>query len=268
MTDPRLVPDRERAGAWWVRIDGIDHSYVNPDDPMYLEFDYMQRIAEIVDQLAPPGERITAIHVGGAGMTLPRYIAATRPSSAQTVLEPDVSLTRAVRDVVPLPRRSGIKVRAVDGRAGIAAFRDGAADIVIVDAFAGSQVPAELSTREWFASVVRVLRPDGVVAMNVTDRAPLTYTRRLLATLSLAREPALCVVEPSTLKGRRFGNIIAAAGPRLDVALLARQAARAAFPYRVLAGEDLRRWVGPARPLTDADPSPSPPPPDGPAVYR
>ena len=75
-----LVPDREVPGAYFVRIDGTDQSFVDPTDPLRLEFDYVQRIAEVIDTIAPTGERIRVVHVGGAGMTLPRYIAATRPT--------------------------------------------------------------------------------------------------------------------------------------------------------------------------------------------
>jgi len=80
-----LVPDREVPGAYFVRVDGTDQSFVDPADPLRLEFDYVQRIAEVIDTMAPKGERIRVIHIGGAGMTLPRYVAATRPTSSQTV---------------------------------------------------------------------------------------------------------------------------------------------------------------------------------------
>jgi hypothetical protein len=271
VTDPRLVPDRARPGAWFVRVEETDQSYVDPADPTLLEFDYVQRIAAVVDQMAPPGERIRAVHVGGAGLTLPRYIAATRPTSAQIVFEPDVTLTAAVRAVAPLPRRSGIKVRPVGGREGLAALADGTADLVIVDAFAGASVPGELATAEWFADVARVLG-DGTLVVNLTDHLPFAWSRRTVAgiaehCLGHGRRLTLAA-ESSTLKGRRFGNLIVAAGRGLDVARLAREAATAAFPYRLLAGPELVRWLGGAIPFTDADTEPSPPPPDGPTVWR
>jgi len=98
-----LVPDREVPGAYFVRVDGTDQSFVDPADPLRLEFDYVQRIAEVIDTMAPKGERIRVIHIGGAGMTLPRYVAATRPTSAQTVFEPDEALTEQIRATIPLP---------------------------------------------------------------------------------------------------------------------------------------------------------------------
>ncbi|MDR1808645.1 MAG: fused MFS/spermidine synthase [Propionibacteriaceae bacterium] len=272
MTDPRLVPDRERPGAWIVRVGGTDQSYVDPDDPTWLEFDYVQRLAAVVDGVAAPGRRIRAVHVGGAGLTLPRYIAATRPTSSQIVFEPDVTLTAAVRAVVPLPPRSGIKVRPLDGRSGFAGLREDSADLVIVDAFAGASVPGELVTREWLAEVRRVVGAAGTVALNLTDHAPFGWSRRVVAGVveqfgGPGSEVTLAA-ESATLKGRRFGNLIVAAGPSLDVAVLTRRAAAAAFPYRVLSGAELARWLGGAKPFTDADQAPSPPPPEGPTVFR
>ena len=136
-----LVPDRAYPRAFTLRVGRTDQSYVDLDDPLRLEFDYVQRIADVVEATAPSGRRLRVVHVGGAAMTVPRYLATTRPQSAQVVLEPDVELTEFVRRHLPLPPRSGIKVRAVDGRAGIAALRPAYADFMIIDAFVGAQVP-------------------------------------------------------------------------------------------------------------------------------
>lgn len=255
-----LVPDAAYRSAYTLRMGRTDQSYVDLDDPLRLEFDYVQRLAEALDLVAPSGQRIRIIHVGGALMTLPRYVAATRPRSAQIVLEPDTELTDFVRQHVPLPRQSGIKVRGVPGREGLAAIRDDYADVVVVDAFAGSRVPAELTTTEFFADVRRVL-DDGVMMLNITDKG-LDYARRVAAAAAKIFEHLTLSTEPSTLKGRRFGNIIVLAADReLPVDELARRSAHSAYPYRVLTGPRLQQLIGGAAPFTDADSSPSPEPP-------
>jgi len=259
--DPRLVPDRERPGSWYVRISGTDQSYIDPYDPMYLEFDYVQRIVSTINSVFEPGSRITAIHVGGGGLTIPRYIAYTRPTSGQIVFEPDASLTQAVRDVAPLPRNSGIKVRAVDGRTGMADIRDDYADLVVVDAFSGACVPPELGTSEWFGEIRRVLHPGGILAMNITDNAPLMYSRRVTAGVIRHFSPVVLGSDPATWKGRRFGNMVISAGTRIDPDLLIREAARGVFPHRVMYGLELDRWIGDCQPFTDEDSESSVPPP-------
>ncbi len=262
-----LVPDRSAPGAFFVRVDGTDQSFVDPADPLRLEFDYVQRIAEVIDTIAPRGERMSVIHVGGAGMTLPRYVAATRPTSAQIVLEPDVALTDEIRTTIPLPKRSGIKVRAVDGRTGLAAVPDDYADLVIVDAFAGARVPSELTTAEWYEEVARVLVPGGVIVVNITDRVPFLYAKRVVAGIADRFLPVVCALEPATLKGHRFGNIVIAAGRPIEHARLERLANRAPFPYRVLGGLNLARWVGSFSAFTDADSEQSPAPLGGPTTF-
>lgn len=252
-----------------MRIGGTDHSWVDPNDPTRLEFDYVQRIADAVDGHAPAGERIRVVHIGGAGMTLPRYIAATRPTSAQIVLEPDTALTELVREQLPLPKRSGIKVRPVDGRAGIAAMPDDFADVVILDAFVEAQVPAELTTIEFFSELSRVLVPGGAMMLNLTDRAPFGYTRRVLAGVREFFSETVLSAEPATLKGRRFGNLLVlGSDTALPVQLLTRRAAASVFPYRVLHGHQLGHFVSEARGFTYEDSQWSPEPPDGPMVFR
>lgn len=263
-----LVPDRSVPGAYMVRIDGTDHSFVDPADPLRLEFDYVQRIAEVLDSIAPPGERLRVVHVGGAGMTLPRYVAATRPTSAQLVFEPDTALTEQIRAVIPLPKRSGIKVRPLDGRTGLAELPDDYADVVIVDAFAGARVPPELTTAEWYADVARVLDAGGVVIVNITDQVPFVYAKRVVSGIADRFQPVVCALESSTLKGHRFGNIVVSAGRPIDREDLEDRARRGPFPYRVLGGLTLARWVGKFAAFTDADAEQSPPPPGGPMTFR
>lgn len=271
----RLFRDAHDPFAWVVRIGGADQSFIDPTDPTRLEFDYVQRIADVVDLIAPAGQRVRAVHVGGAGMTLPRYIAHTRPTSAQIVLEPDEHLTAEVRAAVPLPPRSGIKVRPIGGREGLAAMSDGYCDLVIVDAFAGAQVPGELVTIEAMAGYRRVLSASGTLVLNVTDAGQLTWTRRLLAGAQRYFPTLAMVAESSTLKGRRFGNIVVIAtrrsargGDDLDWQQLGRRAAGAAFPFRLTVASALDRFVGGAGPMFDASASASPPPPNGAAAFR
>ena len=260
----QLVPDRAYSRAYTLRIGRTDQSYVDLDDPLRLEFDYLQRIADAVNCAAEPGQRLRVVHVGGAAMTLARYVAATRPHSAQLVLEPDVELTAFVRAHLPLPKRSGITVRAIDGRAGLAGLRNGQADVVILDAFVGARVPAELTTAEFLGDARRVLAEAGVILINVTDRGPLTYARRVLAGVAASFPHRLLCAEPSTIKGRRFGNVIMVGSARvLPVAEIADRAGRGPYPYRVLHGARLGQLMTGVAPFTSADEELSPEPPRG-----
>ena len=167
-------------------------------------------------------------------MTLARYVAATRPGSPQIVLEPDAEVTELVRAELPLPRRSGIKVRPVDGRSGVAALRDGQAELLVLDAYADGRVPTDLLTREHFRDVARVLDA-GCYLLNLSDRAPFAHTRRVLAGLRESFGHLAMGAEPATLRGRRDGNlmVLASTAP-LPLAALRLRAQASPAPYRVL----------------------------------
>lgn len=257
-----LLADADRPGGWLLTLDRIRQSYVDLDDPTYLDFEYLQGFAEIVDELDPvPPHRLDVTHIGGGALTFARYLQATRPGCSQLVLEPDAALTALVRARLPLPPRSGIRVRPTAGRPGLSSLRDGSADIVVLDAFAGGRVPSDLTTREAIAQIAAVLQPGGVFLANLADGPPLEYTRRVLTTVIGKLPNVVLRTDPAVLKARRFGNlVIAASRAPLPVAQISRRARAAPFPVSVLAGGQLSRFVDNARVLTDADSLRSPAP--------
>ena len=97
-----LVADADRPRAWTLRVDGIPQSHVDLDDPEYLEFEYMRRLGHLADLAAPAGEPLRVLHLGGGGLTLARYVAATRPGSRQLAVDSDAALVDLVRRLLPL----------------------------------------------------------------------------------------------------------------------------------------------------------------------
>ncbi len=256
-----LLADENRPGGWLLTLDRIRQSYVDLDDPTYLDFEYVQGFVDVLDAARTPGERLDTTHVGGGAMAFPRFVLHTRPRSSQIVLEPDAALTAYVREKLPLPSRSGIRVRPQFGRPGIAALGDDSADLLVLDAYAGGRVPADLTTVEAFADVARVLRGDGLFLLNIADGPPLDYTRRVLAGLRQVFASVLVRTDPAVLRPRRFGNLVVAASPvALPVQEVTRRAHGAPFPTSVVSGPRLAGLVGQAKPLTDADPQRSPHP--------
>lgn len=254
--DYHLVPDKP---GWILVMDGVAHSWLDLDDPTRLEFGYMLRMADYLDNVAPPGERMRVIHIGGAAMTMARYVAARRPTSPQIVLEPNERLTDMVRRLLPLPANSGIKVRPVDGRTGIAAMPDDYARVIIVDAFADARVPADLVSAEFFAEARRVLTADGVLLVNLIDITPFGWTSRVLAGMRVYFDDLAVSAESATLRGRRHGNLmVAASNVYLPLDQVIRRASASAFPHRVLFGAALDQFAGQGEPFTDADSEPSP----------
>lgn len=260
----KLMPDVDRERAWLLTVDGAPQSYVDLDAPTHLEFEYVRRLAHIVDCAADEGAPLDLLHLGGGALTLPRYVAGTRPGSRQNVVEADRGLLALVAEHLPLPDGAGICVHGADARAFVEAAPADSADVLIADVFGGSRVPAHLTSVEYARAAERVLRPGGIYAANLADGAPFTFLRSQLATFAAVFDQLALIAEPAVLRGRRFGNaVLLASHAPIDAAALARRTASDAFPARLEDGSSLRRLIGDATAVRDAEAVASPEPPDG-----
>ncbi|MBQ1090634.1 spermidine synthase [Streptomyces sp. B93] len=262
-----LTPDRDRARAWTLHIDGAPQSHVDLDDPTCLDFEYQRRLGHVIDLAAPPGSPVHAVHLGGGALTLARYVAATRPRSTQQVVERDAPLVQLVRRELPLPAGARVRVRSADAREGLAKVPDGWADLVITDVFSGARTPAHLTSAEFLDEARRALRPGGVYAANLADGPPLAHLRGQIATAAARFGELALIADPAVLRGKRFGNaVLVAADQPLPVAELTRRAASDRQPARVEHGRALLDFTGGAPVVTDAAAVASPAPP--PSVFR
>ncbi|MFE5244193.1 MULTISPECIES: spermidine synthase [unclassified Streptomyces] len=260
----RLLPDVDRDRAWLLTVDGAPQSYVDLDEPEHLEFEYARRLGHVADRAGTPGTPLDTMHLGGGALTLPRYVAATRPGSRQDVVEADQGLVDLVGEHLPLPGNAGITVHAADARRWLEAAPEGSADLLIADVFGGARIPAHLTSVEYARAAGRALRPGGIYAANLADSAPFTFLRSQLANFADVFEELALIAEPAVLRGRRFGNVVLVASRSpLDIASLTRLCAADAFPARVEHGAALSRLARGAKPVRDGEAVASPVPPDG-----
>ena len=277
-----LVADADRPRAWTLRVDGIPQSHVDLDDPLYLEFEYMRRLGHLADLAAPAGKPLRVLHLGGGGLTLARYVAASRPGSSQLAVDSDGALVGLVRRLLPLnqpSRRAGgragavrggpgaggtgaagrsrdgrVRVRVGDARAVLGQVPAGSFDLVIADLFTGARTPAHVTTVEFAAAAAAALSPAGIFAANMGDGPPLAHARARVATVRAVFPHACLIADPAVMRGRRFGNLVLAASRKeLPAGALAGRAAGDPFPGRVLDGAELDRFAAGARPVADAE---------------
>jgi spermidine synthase len=239
-----LLADADRPGGWLLTVDDVPQSYVYLDDPTHLEFAYVRRMAEVIDALPPAGGPLHAVHIGGGGCTLPRYIAATRPGSRQLVIEADEALAELVAWQLPLP---SVPTRVGDGFAEIGTLDTGSVDLLVVDAFEGALMPGGLATPEFVAQAGRVLRDSGVYLLNVAADRTGAASRRIIAGVGAVFPHRLVVAESAVLHGRRPGNlVVAAAKEPLPVDAVAGRITLAPLSVRLLTGAALDRYVAAA----------------------
>nr|WP_315970589.1 fused MFS/spermidine synthase [Nonomuraea sp. C10] len=259
-----LLRDLDRQDGWVLSKDGVPQSYVDLQDPTFLEFEYVRLMADVID-LLDEGP-LSCVHVGGGACTIPRYVAATRPGSRHIVIEPDGLLVNLVREQLDLRSVPKLKMIIAGGREGTAKVWDSSADLVVLDAFTGATMPVELATVEYLGDVARVLRPSGTLLINLADGKGLAFARRLLATVTGAFRHVALLAEPGVMRGRRFGNLIVAASrAELPLDPLTRRAAGGLTQARCVYGEALENFVAGAAPIKDGDAVLAPVPP--PAVF-
>jgi spermidine synthase len=247
----KVEVDPARTGGRLLLLNSARHSFVDLADHRYLEFAYAQWMGAFIDVYRPAGQALRALHIGGGGFTLPRYLDATRPGSFSRVLELDgglVALDQAELGVVPGPN---LDIVVGDARISLAKQSSADVDLVIGDAFGHLAVPWHLTTREFVTEVRRVLTPDGAYALNVIDYPPASLIRAEVATVMTVFRHVALVAPPYAVAGQSGANfvILASNSPLALEALRPRIAALSGAT--VLDGYDLAQFVDHARILTD-----------------
>ena len=247
----RVLEDGDRPGGRLLLLDTLRHSYVDLDDPTHLEFAYARVFADVIATAAPAGP-LRALHVGGGGFTLPRYLRAVRPGTSSTVLEIDPGLVRLSRDRLGLVTGPDLDVHVGDARLLLGSVTSGIYDVVLGDAFGGLAVPWHLTTREFLEAVRARLGAGGVYLMNLIDYPPMRFARAEVATLSLMFDDVAVIAPADVVGGRRGGNVVlvASVGP-LDVTGLASAIAARGGTEVVVSGPALAGFVDGAPALTD-----------------
>ncbi|MFJ5738651.1 fused MFS/spermidine synthase [Streptomyces microflavus] len=253
----RIVTDPDRATGRTLVLDGLRHSYVDVEDPTYLRFGYVRAIAAVVDTTFPAGEPLAAHHIGGGGLTFPRYLAAARPGTRSLVSEIDGGVVRIDREQLDLGASTGIDVRVEDGRLGLKRLEADSRDLVVGDAFGGVSVPWHLTTTEALRDVHRALKDDGLYAANLIDHGRLAFARAEVATLARVFEHVAVMGAPvdigldpaATPVG---GNLVVLASDRpFDAPAIQKALDTRETGWTIATGDTVTAWTGDAPVLTD-----------------
>ncbi|GAA4696116.1 fused MFS/spermidine synthase [Nocardioides nanhaiensis] len=250
-----VLPDPDREGGRLLVLDGVRHSYVDLEDPTTLDFAYVRALAAAVETGYPDRAEdapLAAHHVGGGGLTLPRWLAQVRPGSTSTVSEIDRGVVGVDRELLGLETSPALQVRVEDGRTALADLEPASLDLVVGDAFGGVSVPWHLTTREALREVRASLAPGGRYAANLIDHGPLAFARAEVATLRTVFEHVAVAADPAVLDRADGGNLVVlASDDALEVAAWEAALAERDTGWAVLQGDALDAWVGDAEVLTD-----------------
>ncbi|MEF2978162.1 spermidine synthase [Subtercola sp. YIM 133946] len=257
-----------------LSVDGIPQSRVFLSDPTSLAFGYIRQVARVIDAWAPAGHPLAVVHLGAGALTLPRYVAATRATSRQVVVEVERALCEAVLEALPLcePLRlvygdaravaesavagwSGGDARAV-AESAVAGWSD--AEVTVVDLWSGAFIASRVAGLEFYRLVGARSAATGVVAVNLLDGPGFVYTKGQVAALSHVFAYVAVVLDERMLDNTQMGNVLVLAS---DAALgRALHAVSLAGGVRVLDAAELAGWVGDVPAADDAQACDSPPP--------
>lgn len=198
---------QENDGSVLLEVNGVPSSHLHPD-PGHLVFEYMRWMLLVIDLHL--GERSGAqlAHLGGAGCSLPRAIAAGRPSSRQIAVELDPVLAERAREWFDLPRSPQLRIRTEDALSALASWREDRFDVLVRDVFAGDTTPEELLTAEAAAHAARVLVDGGIYLANCAAPPGSGLMADEVATLATAFAHVGVIAEPAHLTGKRRGNCV------------------------------------------------------------
>ncbi|WP_219337025.1 spermidine synthase, partial [Micrococcus lylae] len=214
-----IEPDPWTPGAFLLRVNGVESSQLNPDTPTELGFEYMRWAAAVLTHRFATDQRIRVLHLGGAGCTFARWVTAVYPQAHQVAVELDAGLAELARTRFELPRAPQLKIRVGEAGEVLAGMRPGTREVVFRDVFAPVSddpdalhvTPEHLTGVSAAASAASVLTPGGVYLMNIGGGPDLTSVRQEVAALCEVFPHVEVMADATMLKGRRRGNVIAAA---------------------------------------------------------
>lgn len=223
----RIVPDPVEetpatpGTSWILEIDGREQSHVDLADPTSIRYEYLRRIANLLDTVAPAAEPLRVLHLGAGALTLARYVQATRPGSPQVAVEIERELPDLVLRALPLPAGSDVTIQVADARDAVEAMNAERFDAVVLDVFDGADSPAHLATEAFYRLLLDRLTERGVLAVNVGDEPGLRFWARQALALADAADSAgsagiWTLTDAGMLSLDREGNLILAAGPGIS----------------------------------------------------
>src|SRR5215213_8585712 len=246
--------DPDRASGRILLLDGAPHSYVDLADPTHVQYPYAKAMMSVIDTEFAGGQPLRVYHLGGGGMTMPRYLQQMRPGTSSLVSEIDPGVVNIDTEQLGLKTGDGIDVLVEDGRLRLGQLAGDSHDLVIGDAFGGVSVPWHLTTREAVGDVKRVLTDEGIYVVNLLDYGPLAFARAEVAPLTAVFDHVALATETDTLtQGPNAGGnlVLIASDAPVDAGVIDARLAEQGIQWNVISGTELARWTGAAPVLTD-----------------
>jgi spermidine synthase len=229
-----------------LMLDNVEHSIVNLRNPKVLAVAYLEVMAAATQTIVAPGKPIAALNIGGGAFTLPRYFAATRSGSTNTVIEIDPAVVDIARSDFGLRSEPRLRTEIGDARVLVTREPPRSYDVIVGDAFSGRSPPWHLTTKQFLAQLQMLLKPRGLYLMNLIDAGD-RFLRAEAATMRQVFPHVVLFEMPS----EPHNHVLAGSTAPLDVRAIAARSARLGSRAMPVTGAGLQRLIGHATPLDD-----------------
>ena len=151
-------------------LDNLVHSINDLEDPLYLDYAYIQIYDEVVRWQEGKRRELKTLFLGGGAYTFPRFMEVQYPRAEIDVVEIDPVITQITYDYMGLSRDTRIRSFNEDARWFVMSCKEKEKyDLIFGDAFNDLSIPYHLTTKEFAEQLKAIMKPDGVLIANLID---------------------------------------------------------------------------------------------------
>lgn len=180
---------------------GGSQSGIYLDGSKQLPFWYTNEMARLAIKFQPKSVLI----LGGGALTLPEYLAKQLPATTIDVVELDPELEKIAYHYFDYKAYPNVSLRFADARTFV--NKPGAKyDLILVDVYSDSQVPASLMTREYGDKIIDHLADKGQVVVNLIAGFKPAACRDLFGAMDAVYRNNLPHAKYSTNSANKLGR--------------------------------------------------------------
>lgn len=152
-----------------------------PNKPETLASSYMRHAFTALSALERKPERVLFIGLGGGVM--PMFLRRHFPEALIDIVEIDKDLLPVAVDYFSFEKDPRMRIVFKDARLFAKKEPEGQYDLIFLDAYNGDYIPFHLATVDFFKCLKRLLKPEGVLAMNIANFGNTKFIRSEFKTL-------------------------------------------------------------------------------------
>ncbi len=150
-----------------------EQSVINKLRPEEHIWPYTELMDNAASYFSPAATDALVIGIGGG--TVINSMLAQNPNLFIDAVDIDPEVIRVAYEYFNMPDSQQLRTFAADGRVFLRGKKN-RYDVIMVDAYNRTSIPAHLTTREFFSEMKNALKPDGIVIFNIVSSIEGAYS--------------------------------------------------------------------------------------------